>query len=206
MTRMQIIAMGLVAGAMAARAVAQDVQYVEENGARYQVTKQVVQRPVTHTTFEPRTTTQYRERYTTDMQEVQRTYQVPVTEQQWVPGYQRTLNVFAPPVLTYRLMPVTRWETRTETVRVPSTRRDVLPETMTQHVPVTRTHLVQEEHTHRVFAGFTGTGPNTANIANNNGTGGANLSSTTSVATRNDVGGGGDDGSRDDGDQISRRK
>jgi hypothetical protein len=160
-------------GTLAAHVLrADDVQYVEENGVRYQVTRQVVQRLHTETRYEPRQYTAYRERYTTDLQEVPRTYQVPVTEQQWVPGYQRSLNIFAPPVLTYRLMPVTRWETRTETVRVPSTRKEYIPETATRHEPVTTQRIVQEEHTHRVFAGTTGSGTSAASVAANSTPGG----------------------------------
>jgi hypothetical protein len=147
-------ALALAIGMLAATTLrADDVRYEEKDGLRYQVTTQTVQRPVNHTTYEPRQTTVYNPRYTTDMQEVQRTYQVPITTQQWVPGYQKTWNVFAPPVLSYRLMPVTHWETRVETVRVPSTRTDYIPQTQTTHVPVTKTHLAQEEHTHRVVVG-----------------------------------------------------
>ncbi len=92
-----------------------------KNGVRYQKIRQVTPKPINETRYEARQYTTYHPRYTTDMQDSVRTYQVPVTEQQWVPGYQRSLNVFKPPVLSYRLVPVTRWETRTETVRVPIT-------------------------------------------------------------------------------------
>jgi hypothetical protein len=179
MTRIRLIGAMLVIGTLAAHPLrADDVTYEESNGVRYQVTRQVVPRLHTETHYEPRQYTAYRERYTTEMQEVPRTYQVPVTEQQWVPGYQRSLNIFAPPVLTYRLMPVTRWETRTDTVRVPSTRKDYVPETATQHVPVTTQHLVQEEHTHRVFAGTTGSGTGAGSVASNSGGTGASTDGT----------------------------
>src|SRR5690606_21904753 len=108
----------------------------EENGIKYRETTQVMQRPITETKYQPHETSTVSPRYTTDMQETVRTYQVPVTEQQWVPGLQRTWNVFAPPVLSYRLMPVTRWETRTETVRVPVTKVEYVPGKQVQHVPV----------------------------------------------------------------------
>jgi hypothetical protein len=201
MNHVKFFAAALVFGMPATSVLrADDVKYVEENGIRYQVTTQVVQRPINHTTYEPRETTTYRERYTTDMQEVHRTYQVPITQQQWVPGYQKTWNVFAPPVLSYRLVPVTHWETRTETVRVPSTRRELHPETLTQHVPVTKTHLAQEEHTHRVAVGVS---PGAL----------GGQSGPAPIASSNDAGGqaGGvsklDDAQRDDAaDQISRRR
>ena len=72
----------------------------------------MTQKPISETRYESRQYTTYHPRYTTDYHDSVRTYQVPVTEQQWVLGYQRTLNIFAPPVLSYRLVPVTRWETR----------------------------------------------------------------------------------------------
>jgi hypothetical protein len=150
----------LVAGASMASAVrADEVRYVDgEDGVRYQETTRVSQRPVSETRYEQREYTTYRERFTTDLQESQRTYQVPVTEQQWVPGYQRSLNIFAPPVLTYRLMPVTRWETRTETVRVPITRRDYIPEKQVQQIPIVTQRLAEERHTSRIPVGTVGGG------------------------------------------------
>jgi hypothetical protein len=167
MNHVKFIAAAFTLATFAAPALrADDIRYEEKDGIRYQVTTQTVQRPINHTTYEPRQNTVYQERYTTDMHDISRTYQVPVTTQQWVPGYQKTWNVFAPPVLTYRLMPVTHWETRTETVRVPSTRRELLPQTQTTHVPVTKTHLAQEEHVHRVAVGVSASGlPNQGGAA-----------------------------------------
>jgi hypothetical protein len=174
MRRIKFVVATAVVGTLTATALrADDVTYEESNGVRYQVTRQVTQKLIPETKYEPRQYTTYRERYTTEMQEVPRTYQVPVTEQQWVPGYQRSWNPFAPPVLTYRLVPVTRMESRTDTVRVPSTRKEYIPETATQHVPVTTHHLAQEEHTHRVAVGpiqngTVATAPATTNSAANN--------------------------------------
>jgi hypothetical protein len=151
------IAVLLVTATFATRALhAQQIQYVEENGVKYQVVTQTSARPISQTHYEPREYTTYREHYTTDLHESVRTYQVPVTENQWVPGYQRSLNIFAPPVLSYRLMPVTRWETRVETVRVPVTRRDLLPEKHVQQVPVVTQHLAEETHVHRIPIGPAG--------------------------------------------------
>lgn len=157
MVRTQWLAVSLVLSALAAPMLKAQ-EYVEENGIRYQVTRQVVPRVVTHTRSESRDSTQLQERYTTDMQEVHRVYQAPVTTQQWVPGYQRTWNVFAPPVLTYRLMPVTKWETRQETVRVPSTRRELIPQTVTHQVPVTTQHVATEEVVRKVPVGVSAGG------------------------------------------------
>jgi hypothetical protein len=155
MERTQWIGALLLAGVVSAPALrAEEVRYVDgEDGVRYQEITQVSQRPVSETRYEQREYTTYRERLTTDLQESQRTYQVPVTENQWIPGYQRSLNPFAPPVLTYKLMPVTRWETRSETVRVPITRRDYIPEKQVQQIPIVTQRLAEERHTHRIPVG-----------------------------------------------------
>ena len=159
MNRAQWIAATLVFGALVLpRAKADEVTYFEKDGIRYQKIRQVVQRPITELRYEQRESTAYRERYTTDMQESHRTYQVPVTEQQWVPGYQRTWNLFAPPVLSYRLLPVTRWETRSETVRIPITKREVYPERQTQQVPVYNTRYAEEETVRHVAIGTVANG------------------------------------------------
>lgn len=171
MTQAQWIAATLAFGALACPTLlaADEVTYFEKDGIKYQKIRQVVQRPITELRYEQRETTNYRDRYTTDMQEVQRTYQVPVTTQQWVPGYQKTWNLFAPPVLSYRLMPVTRWETRTETVRVPVTRRDVVPEKLTQQVPVYNTRYAEEETVRHVAIGTVANG--TAAVARSDASG-----------------------------------
>lgn len=140
--------------ALVSPAVAQNVQVVEENGIQYRVTTHVTQKAIPETKWVPSETTQVSPRYTTEMQDSVRTYQVPVTEQQWVPGYQRTWNLFAPPVLSYRLMPVTRWETRTETVKVPVTKVDYVPYKQVQHIPVTNTRIANETHVSRVAIGI----------------------------------------------------
>lgn len=132
----------------------QNVRVVEENGIQYRETTNVTQKAIPETKWVPNETTQVSPRYTTEMQDSVRTYQVPITEQQWVPGYQRTWNLFAPPVLSYRLMPVTRWETRTETVKVPVTKVDYVPYKQVQHIPVTNTRIAEERHVSRVAIGI----------------------------------------------------
>ena len=154
MIRASSTVVALICGAvLAATLGAQEPRVFEENGIRYQETTQVIQRLLPETRYEQRENTVYREKYSTDMQESVRTYQVPITEQQWVPGYQRTWNIFAPPVLSYRLLPVTRWETRSETVRVPVTKREYIPEKQVQQVPITNTRLAEERIVRRVPIG-----------------------------------------------------
>jgi hypothetical protein len=170
MNRAEWIAATLVLTAMIAPSVrADEVTYFEKDGIKYQKIRQVNQRPITELRYEQQQSTAYRERYTTDLQESHRTYQVPVTEQQWVPGYQRSWNLLAPPVLSYRLMPVTRWETRSETVRIPITKREVYPETVTHQVPKYSTRYAEEETVRHVAIGTTANG--TPSVARSESTG-----------------------------------
>ncbi len=155
-------------------ALADDVRYYVDNGIQYRETTQVTQRPVTETRYEPQQTTVLRERYTTDLQESVRTYQVPVTEHQWVLGQQRSWNIFAPPTLSYRLMPVTRWETRTETVRVPVTKREYVPTQHVQHIPVTNTRIGEEKVVRREIVGPATSSTGTS-VAQSNSFGGTSL-------------------------------
>ena len=159
MIRSRMLAASLVLGTMsAAPLAADDARYVERDGIKYHETTRQVHRPITETRYEDQEYTAYNDRYTTEMQEVPRTYQVAVTQNQWVPGYQRTWNVFAPPVLSYRMMPVTRYETRTEMVKIPVTRHESIPTRQVRKVPVTKTHLAVEEHTSRIPVGTVGDG------------------------------------------------
>jgi hypothetical protein len=159
MIRASSTVVALVCGAIfAATLQAQQPRVYDENGIRYQETTQVIQRLIPETRYEQRENTVFRPKYTTDMHDSVRTYQVPITQQQWVPGYQRTWNIFAPPVLSYRLLPVTRWETRTETVRVPVTKCEYIPEKQVQQVPITNTRLAEERIVRRVPIGTTAGG------------------------------------------------
>lgn len=159
MIHTKLIAASLACGVLLASSLcADEVEYFDQNGIRYQKIRQVTQKPISETRYESRQYTTYQPRYTTDYHDSVRTYQVPVTEQQWVPGYQRTLNIFAPPVLSYRLVPVTRWETRTETVRVPVTRQDYVAQQRVEQIPITTQRLAQETHEHVIAIGPSGNG------------------------------------------------
>jgi len=150
--RTLLLAATLVA-AIAMSSLADEVKYVEENGVTYRETKQVIPQVVTETRLEPREVTVYREKITTDLKQIDRPYQVPITEYQWVPGWQRSWNPFAPPVLTYRLMQVKRFETRTESVQIPVTNRQIVPEKLTQQVPVSTQRVLNNTYISRVAVG-----------------------------------------------------
>jgi len=187
MIHRKLIVASLALGAVVTATVrADDVEYFDQNGVRYQKIRQVTSKPISETRYESRQYTTYHPRYTTDYHDSVRTYQVPVTEQQWVPGYQRTLNIFAPPVLSYRLVPVTRWETRTETVRVPVTKQDYVAQQRVEQVPITTQRLVQDTHESVIAIGPSGSGaPLVAN--SNSAAGGTRLDNSQSSSSSDAV-------------------
>jgi len=127
-----------------------NVRVYEKDGVTYRETTQVVPQQFSDMRYEARETTVYREKVTTELRQVQRAYQVPVTEHQWVPYLERSWNPFTPPVMTYRLVPQTRMETRTETVRVPVTNRQTVAEKVTTQVPVITNRTVNNTYIQRV--------------------------------------------------------
>ena len=150
-----LVALAALPLAAAPRLLAQDVRYeTDANGVRYQITTHQTPRQLTKTHYEPRETTVSVPRYTTTMEDSVPTYQVPAVRHECVPGYERSWNLFKPPTLSYRLVPVTRWETRSETVQVPITKRDYITERHVQHVPVTQTVPANEVVTRRQVIGL----------------------------------------------------
>jgi hypothetical protein len=132
---------------------ADEVRYFEKDGVTYRETRQVVRRPVVETKLEARDCTVYRDKLTTQLQDTPRTIPVAITEYHWVPVWHRPLNPFAAPYLTYQMVPQTRWESRSDTVKTAVTRREVVPEKITQHVPVTTQRFVEDEIISRVAVG-----------------------------------------------------
>ena len=183
--------LALVAG----RAMADEVKYLDEDGITYRETTQTTQRPVHHTTMQQRDVTYNRERYTTELQEVQRTYQVPITEYVWKPETHRSWNPFEPPYVAYRMVQQTRYETRSETVKIPVAKREVVPEKITQTVPVTTQRIAQEKVVTRVAIGPSGSRTGgAANMAaggaNGSGSPGAMATSSGAAGPANDGMGG----------------
>ena len=135
----------------AASLLADDVRYFEKDGVTYRETRQVeVRRPVVETKIEARDCTVYRDKFTTEVQDTPRSIPVAITEYHWVPVWHRPWNPFAAPYLTYQMAPQTRWETRNDTVKTSVTRRQVVPEKITQQVPVTSQRFVEDEIISRV--------------------------------------------------------
>jgi hypothetical protein len=124
---------------------AQDVRYYDQNGVTIRETRQVVQHPVVETRMETRQQTVYLDQCKTQMQTVQRTYQTPVTEYYWEAYWANRWNPFEQPYIAYRYVPRVRWELHTETVQMPVTTHEAVPQTQTVQVPVTTQRFVDEE-------------------------------------------------------------
>jgi hypothetical protein len=155
-TRVSWFLSGLLAASLLAgnTIVAQEVKYVEKDGVTYQETRRVIPRPVLETKMEQQERVIYRDKYSTDFQQSERRYMAPITEYRWEPQWVTPWNPFAAPYVTYRWMPTTRWVERNETVTIPHTRREVVPEKITSNVPVTRQRFVDETHVSSVPIGI----------------------------------------------------
>jgi hypothetical protein len=132
----------LVFASLNVRAANAQVDYVDENGIRYQVTRQVVPRSVPVTKTVDQTQTTYRQQVTTENMQHQQVYQVPVTQYQIVSRLNGRWNPFVQPYWTHHYEPVTTWQTQVGTVQIPVTRVAWAPETRTvpQQVTTWETH------------------------------------------------------------------
>lgn len=131
-------------------AAGQEVRYYEADGVTYRETRRIVRRPVSETRIEERERVVYREQLTHDYRDTFRTYRTPVTEYRWETRLEGLLNPFVGPHLVQRLVPRTHWETRTEVVQSPVLRRELVPVTQIERVPVTTRRMVDEEIIRRV--------------------------------------------------------
>ena len=174
----------------AGQAMADDVRYLDENGITYRETTQTSQRLVPQTTMQQQDYIYNRQRYTTELQEVQRTYQVPITEYQWKPETHRSWNPFEAPYVAYRLVPQTRWETKLETVKVPVAKLEVVPEKITKQVPVTTHRVAQEKVVTRVAVGHSTGGAGSVAAGGMNGSGNAAAMAASGAGTSGDSVGG----------------
>lgn len=192
------LALLLLAG-RAATAAADDVKYFEKDGVTYRETRQVVRRPVVETRLEARDCTIYRDKLTTEVQDVPRSIPVAITEYHWVPVVRRSWNPFAPPYVAYEMVPQTRWETRNDVVKATVTRRQVVPEKVTQQVPVTTQRYVEDEIISRVAVStrpagaantaIAGTPPATLPVNPNVAPAAAATGNGSSIANRPAIGG-----------------
>ena len=136
---------------------AQDVRLVQQNGSQFVESTQTVRQPVATTTTERQEQTVYREEYITQLRESQQTYYAPVTEYHWEPRVHGRLNPFRPNTVAYHLVPRTRWEPRTHTVRTPVTTRQLRPETRVVEIPRRQLGFAQQTQTTRTALAPSGT-------------------------------------------------
>ena len=159
--RISIIGAVLMA-AFVRSAAADEVKTVTDaNGQTWREVHRTIQQPVTETQCLERQRVVYQETCDVQMCDTVRTYTVPVTEYRWESQWKGRYNPFVQPYLAQRLVPYTRWETRTETVKVPVTRRQVLPVTQTVKVPYT----TQRVENHDVVVSRQLIGPNPTAVA-----------------------------------------
>jgi len=123
----------------------EQVRYYEKDGVTYCETRRAVDQRVPETRLETRTETVYRTQTVTQNQEVLRVYWTPVTEYRCEAYWVNRWNPFAEPYLGYRYVPRTRWEQKSEMVKVPVTVCQMVPETRTVQVPVTSYRTVQRD-------------------------------------------------------------
>ena len=129
---------------------ADEVRYYEANGVTYRETRSKVREPVTETKVQDQQRTVYRPETKVEPRKYLRTVQVPVTEYRRVSRWVNRYNPFSPPYLVEDVVPVVRWELRTEEVEVPVVQTQWVTETRTEQVPVVTRKFVEREVTDRV--------------------------------------------------------
>ncbi len=146
-----VLAATVVTMAVTAHLKADDIRYYQgDDGQTYRETRRIVQRPVSETRVEEREVPIYREQLTTQYVDSQRTYVTPVTEYHWETHLKGRWNPLVAPYFQQRLVPRTRWITRTEPIQVPVVRREMVAGTRVERFPVTTRRFVEEEQISRV--------------------------------------------------------
>lgn len=155
--RLKLAALACLAATAMRSAGAQQTQIVDEGGLRYEVTRQVIQRPVAVPEMRDQQQTIYRQQVTTENVQHQQVYSVPVTQYQLVSRMHNRWNPFSDPYYTYEYEPVTTWTQQTATVQIPVSRVTWAPETRTVQAPTTTYRTANEEVVHRRCIGPTPT-------------------------------------------------
>jgi hypothetical protein len=115
----------------------------EKDGVKYLST--TVRTPVAETAWQEREETVYVDRYVTEMQDSYRTVLAPVTQVVYEPRLHNWWNPFTGAHIAYHAVPRTRWELRTEVVRAPIARHEVVPQQRIVRQPVRSLKFVEEE-------------------------------------------------------------
>lgn len=122
----------------------------ERDGAQYE--SRTIRKPVAETSWQEREETVYVDRYVTEMQDSYRTVLVPVTEVVYEPRVHNWWNPFTGAHVAYHAVPRTRWEHRTQVVRAPISRHEVVPQQRIVREPVRTLKMVEEERIVRLDA------------------------------------------------------
>jgi hypothetical protein len=140
-----LVAVALIPLALSRPTGADDVREYNQGGVTIREVRRTIRAPQTHIECVERPQTYFQERYDVQLHDSFRTYRVPVTENQWVPYWRGRFNPFVQPYMTYRNVRRTRWETRTELVKVPVTTKQIVPVTTTVRVPITTETVVDQD-------------------------------------------------------------
>jgi hypothetical protein len=145
MSKRMLLAVTIIPLALSATAGADDVRQYTQGGVTYQDVIRTVRAPKTEIQCVERPLTCLQERYDVQYYDSVRTSHVPITEYRWEPYWRGRYNPFVQPYLTYRYVPRTQWETRTQVVKVPVSTRRLVPVTTTVRVPITTQTLVDQD-------------------------------------------------------------
>ncbi|MBA4106835.1 MAG: hypothetical protein C0485_13870 [Pirellula sp.] len=152
--------LALAAAAVGANSAnAQQPEYIDKDGIRYQVIQRQVPTQVPITEMRSQEQTTYRQQVTTENVQHQQVYHVPVTQYQVVSQLHNRWNPFAEPYWTHHYEPVTTWQQQVGTVQIPVSKVDVVPETRTVQQPITTWKTVNNTITEHRAIGPTPNGP-----------------------------------------------
>ncbi len=143
--RRWLIGLALLATTGAGVIHADDVRYYQENGITYREVRRKVSHPVVDTQLQAQQRVCYCPKTTVETRDVVQSHWVPVTEYRQESKLVGRWNPFVQPYYAQRSVPVTRWELRSETVKLPVSRVEYVPQTTTVQVPVTAQRVVEEE-------------------------------------------------------------
>lgn len=130
----------------AGTAAADEVKTVTDaSGQTWNEVHRTISHPQTQTQCVDQPQTYYQEQCQVTTHDTYRTYQVPVTEYHLESYWVGRFNPFVQPYLAQRFVPRTRWETRTELVKVPVVQRNLVPVTRMVKVPVTTETVVNQD-------------------------------------------------------------
>lgn len=131
---------------MTAQAEGRPGYFTDPNtGIVYRQVTRNVERPVVETKMESREQTVFRPQTVRETRPQTNTYYAPVTEYQWEARLQGRWNPFRQPTVTYKQVPKTHWEPRSETINRTQTRTEWVAEKRTVEVPHRYVRMEREQ-------------------------------------------------------------